>query len=70
MENAEQLTMFNEAEDTAEEKIIEKADKITVVTHERKSTALTRIPLKTLKPRKSFTKQRTRYAPNVEVKQR
>ena len=26
MENAEQLTMFNEAEDTAEEKIIEKAD--------------------------------------------
>ena len=28
--------MFNEAEDTAEEKIIEKADKITVVTHERK----------------------------------
>ena len=36
MEDAEQLTMFNEAEDTAEEKIIEKADKITVVTHERK----------------------------------
>lgn len=36
MENAEQLTMFNEAENTAEEKIIEKADKITVVTHERK----------------------------------
>lgn len=36
MEDAEQLTMFNEAEDTAEEKIIEKAGKITVVTHERK----------------------------------
>ena len=36
MEDAEQLTMFNEAEDTAEEKIIEKTDKITVVTHERK----------------------------------
>lgn len=36
MENAEQLTMFNEAENTAEEKIIEKADRITVVTHERK----------------------------------
>ena len=33
MEDAEQLTMFNEAENTAEEKIIEKADKITVVTH-------------------------------------
>lgn len=36
MENADQMTMFNEAEVTAEEKIIEKADKITVVTHERK----------------------------------
>jgi transposase len=36
MEDAEQLTMFNEAEDIVEEKIIEKADKITVVTHERK----------------------------------
>ena len=36
MENEEQLSLFNEAEDTAEEKIIEKADKITVVTHERK----------------------------------
>ena len=36
MENAEQLSMFNEAEENTEEKIIEKADKITVVTHERK----------------------------------
>lgn len=36
MENPEQLTMFNEAEENTEEKIIEKADKITVVTHERK----------------------------------
>lgn len=36
MEDSEQLTMFNEAEDTAEGKIIEKDDKITVVTHERK----------------------------------
>ena len=36
MENAEQLSMFNEAEENTEEKVIEKADKITVVTHERK----------------------------------
>ena len=36
MEDDGQLSLFNEAEDTAEEKIIEKADKITVVTHERK----------------------------------
>ncbi len=36
MENAEQLSMFNEAEESTEEKVIEKADKITVVTHERK----------------------------------
>ena len=36
MENAEQLSMFNEAEDNTEEKVIEKSDKITVVTHERK----------------------------------
>ena len=36
MENAEQLSMFNDAEDNTEEKVIENADKITVVTHERK----------------------------------
>lgn len=36
MEDDGHLSLFNEAEDTAEEKIIEKADKITVVTHERK----------------------------------
>ena len=36
MENAEQLSMFNDAEENTEEKVIEKADKITVVTHERK----------------------------------
>lgn len=36
MENAEQLSMFNEAEENTEEKVIEKADKITIVTHERK----------------------------------
>ncbi len=36
MENAEQLTLFNEAEENAEAKIIEKEEKITVVTHERK----------------------------------
>ena len=33
MEDDGQLSLFNEAEDTAEEKIIEKTDKITVVTH-------------------------------------
>lgn len=70
MEDDGQLSLFNEAEDIVEEKIIEKADKITVVTHERKSTALTRIPLKTLKPKKSFMKQRARYVPNAEVKWR
>ena len=36
MEDDGQLSLFNEAEDIVEEKIIEKADKITVVTHERK----------------------------------
>ena len=36
MEKAEQLTLFNEAEDSAVEKIIEKEDKIAVVTHERR----------------------------------
>jgi hypothetical protein len=36
MEGAEQLTMFNEAEEATDVKIIEKEDKITVVTHERK----------------------------------
>ena len=36
MEDAEQLSMFNEAEAAAEEKVIEKEDKITVVSHERK----------------------------------
>lgn len=36
MEKAEQLTLFNEAEDNTGEKIIEKEDKIAVVTHERR----------------------------------
>ena len=36
MEGAEQLTMFNEAEEATDVKVIEKDDKITVVTHERK----------------------------------
>ena len=36
MEDAEQLTMFNEAEEATDVKVIEKDDKITVVTHERK----------------------------------
>lgn len=36
MEDGVQLTMFNDAEETAEAKIIEKEDKITVVTHKRK----------------------------------
>ena len=36
MENAEQLSLFNDAEENTEDKIIEKADRITVVTHERK----------------------------------
>ena len=36
MEESEQLTMFNEAEESSDIKVIEKEDKITVVTHERK----------------------------------
>lgn len=36
MEDSEQLTMFNEAEEATDVKVIEKDDKITVVTHERK----------------------------------
>ncbi len=36
MEDAKQMTLFNEAEENNESKIIEKEEKITVVTHERK----------------------------------
>ncbi|MGN1086170.1 MAG: IS66 family transposase [Porcipelethomonas sp.] len=36
MEDDGQLSLFNDAEENTEDKIIEKADKITVVTHERK----------------------------------
>ena len=36
IDDTEQLTIFNEAEENAEEKIIAKEDKITVVTHKRK----------------------------------
>lgn len=36
MENTEQLTLFNEAEETTKDKVIEKEDKVTVVSHERK----------------------------------
>ena len=36
MEDDGQTSLFNEAEDNTDSKIIEKADKITVVTHERK----------------------------------
>ncbi len=36
MEDTKQMTLFNEAEENTESKIIEKEEKITVVTHERK----------------------------------
>lgn len=70
MENAEQLSLFNDAEENTEDKIIEKADKITVVTHERKKHSTHKDSFENLETEEVIHEQRTRYAPNTKVKWR
>ena len=70
MEDDGQMSLFNEAEDNAEEKIIEKADKITVVTHERKKHSTHKDSFEYLENKEVIHEQRTRYAPNAKVKWR
>ena len=70
MENAEQLSLFNDAEENTEDKIIEKADKITVVTHERKKHSTHKDSFENLETKEVIHEQRTRYAPNAKVKWR
>lgn len=70
MKNAEQLSLFNDAEENTEDKIIEKADKITVVTHERKKHSTHKDSFENLETEEVIHEQRTRYAPNAKVKWR
>lgn len=63
MENPEQLTMFNEAEDSSKEKIIDKADKITVVTHERKKHSTHRDSFENLETEEVIHKAEDKVCP-------
>ena len=55
--------MFNEAEDTVEEKIIEKADRITVVTHERKKHSTHKDSFENLETKEVIHKAEDRICP-------